>query len=55
MLRAADGRIRALSQDEFQRLLEQLPEHLRDMALFSVMTGLRQGNVTKLQWIKISF
>lgn len=54
MLRDKGGRIRALTKDEFARLLEQLPEHLRDMAIFSVATGLRQGNVTKLQWRQIS-
>ncbi|MEO8655768.1 MAG: beta-phosphoglucomutase family hydrolase, partial [Ramlibacter sp.] len=35
-------------------LLAELPEHLRDMAQFSVATGLRQGNVTRLQWQQIS-
>lgn len=54
MLRDKGGRIRALTKEEFARLLEQLPEHLRDMAVFSVATGLRQSNVTKLQWRQIS-
>jgi integrase len=54
MLRGTDGRIRSLSRQEFERLLVQLPEHLRDMAVFSVATGLRQSNVTKLQWKQIS-
>ncbi|PJI97294.1 site-specific recombinase XerD [Acidovorax sp. 69] len=54
MLRDKGGRIRSLTKEEFARLLDQLPEHLRDMAVFSVATGLRQSNVTKLQWRQIS-
>lgn len=53
-LRDKEGRIRSLTTDEFAKLLDQLPEHLRDMAVFSVATGLRQGNVTRLQWRQIS-
>lgn len=54
MLRDKEGRIRSLTREEFARLLDQLPEHLRDMAIFSVATGLRQGNVRQLQWKQIS-
>ena len=54
MFKAADGRIRSLSREEFSRLLAELPEHLADMARFSVATGLRQANVTRLQWKQIS-
>lgn len=35
---------------EFERLLKELPDHLADMAVFSVATGLRQGNVKGLEW-----
>jgi integrase len=52
--RDPEGRIRSLSRDEFTRLLAELPKHLADMAQFSVATGLRQGNVTRLQWKQIS-
>ena len=34
-------RIRALTHEEAQRLLAELPEHLADMAAFSLATGLR--------------
>ncbi|RYX90215.1 MAG: site-specific integrase [Comamonadaceae bacterium] len=44
----------ALSRDEFARLLEELPLHLADMAQFSVATGLRQANITRLEWKQIS-
>lgn len=54
MLRDRSARVRSLTRDEFVRLLAELPPHLRDMAEFSVATGLRQGNVTRLQWKQIS-
>lgn len=34
--------------------MSELPLHLADMAQFSVATGLRQANVTCLQWKQIS-
>ncbi|WP_409449684.1 tyrosine-type recombinase/integrase [Candidatus Igneacidithiobacillus taiwanensis] len=46
-------RIRWLTKDEAQRLLNELPAHLRDMAEFSLVTGLRKANVTGLQWSQL--
>lgn len=54
MFKQAEGRVRSLTRAEFGRLLSELPEHLADMAVFSVATGLRQSNVTRLQWRQIS-
>jgi integrase len=54
MLRDQAGRIRSLSREEYGKLLLELPDHLQDMVRFSVATGLRQGNVTRLQWKQIS-
>ena len=54
MMRDQAGRVRALTRDEYTRLLAELPDHLRDMAQFSVATGLRQSNVTRLQWKQVS-
>jgi hypothetical protein len=34
MMRDQAGRVRALTRDEYVRLLAELPEHLRDMAQF---------------------
>lgn len=48
------GRTRALTAEEFERLYQELPEHLAEMALFSMATGLRQGNVKNLQWRNIN-
>lgn len=50
LFREAEGRVRALTQGEFERLLQQLPPHLADMATFAVATGLRAGNVKGLEW-----
>ncbi|MDR2990853.1 MAG: site-specific integrase [Burkholderiaceae bacterium] len=44
------GRVRSLSREEFRRLHRELPPHLADMALFAVVTGLRQSNVKGLRW-----
>jgi len=48
------GRVRSLTRDELTRLLAELPPHLADMALFSVATGLRQANVSQLEWSQIN-
>ena len=53
MLKEPTRRIRFLTRDEAQRLLAQLPEHLADMAAFSLATGLRAANVTGLQWSQV--
>ncbi|WP_258398659.1 tyrosine-type recombinase/integrase [Herbaspirillum rubrisubalbicans] len=47
------SRIRFLSRDEAVKLLHQLPEHLSDMAAFSLATGLRKTNVTGLEWSQV--
>jgi len=53
MAQEAAGRVRSLTPEEFQRLIAELPEHLADMAVFSVATGLRQGNVKGLEWRQV--
>lgn len=50
LFKEAEGRVRSLTVPEFERLLSELPEHLADMARFSVATGLRQANVKGLEW-----
>jgi integrase len=54
LYREKEGRIRSLTQEELGRLLDNLPAHLSDMALFSVATGLRQGNVRLLGWAEVN-
>jgi len=47
------NRIRWLTGDEARRLLNELPDHLNAMARFTLATGLRESNVTGLQWSQI--
>jgi integrase len=54
MLREPKRRVRFLTHEEAQRLLRELPEHLADMAAFSLATGLRRANVTGLQWSQVN-
>jgi integrase len=53
MLKEPTQRIRFLSREEAQQLLAALPEHLADMAAFSLATGLRASNVPGLQWSQV--
>lgn len=46
-------RVRFLTEQEFGRLMAELPSHLRAMAEFSVLTGLRRSNVTGLKWHRV--
>ena len=50
LFKEAEGRVRSLSPLEFDKLRQELPPHLADMAVFAVATGLRQGNVKGLEW-----
>jgi len=44
---------RWLTQAEAQALLPLLPPHLRQLARFSLMTGLRRENATHLEWPRV--
>lgn len=46
-------RIRWLTRDEADRLLVELPAHLAEMVRFSLATGLRESNVTHLEWNQV--
>ena len=35
-------------------MLNELPEHQREMVLFALATGLRQGNVVRLEWPQVN-
>lgn len=50
MRHVENSRIRWLNVDEANRLLHELPPHLRDMAAFTLATGLRASNVRELAW-----
>lgn len=54
MLREPTRRVRYLTRPEAIKLLFELPEHLADMAAFTLATGLRRSNVTGLQWSQVN-
>jgi len=54
MLPEDKQRIRFITHDEAQKLIEQLPPHLALMCRFSLATGLREKNVCKLLWSEVS-
>jgi integrase len=44
------GIVRWLTKNEESRLMQELPEHVKALAKFSLATGLRESNVTGLRW-----
>ena len=46
-------RIRWITQDEAKRLIKHLPPHQAVMAQFTLATGLRQRNVSYLEWSQV--
>lgn len=53
MRKEENKRIRWLTRQEVGRLMTELPSHLKDMAMFSLATGLRESNVTQLKWSEV--
>jgi integrase len=53
MLPEPAKRVAWLTHDEAQRLLEELPAHLKPMAGFALATGLRESNVRLLTWAQV--
>lgn len=53
MLPEKTRRIRWLTREEADRLLEALPEHIAEMMRFTLATGLRERNVTHLEWTQV--
>lgn len=47
--------VRYLTDDEEKRLFKYLPEHLRAIVLFALMTGLRKSNILNVQRKQIDF
>ena len=50
LLKEDNCRIRWLTHIEAEKLIRELSEHLKNMALFTLATGLRQHNVKSLKW-----
>ena len=53
LLKEPTRRIRFLTRDQAAALLKELPQHLREMAAFTLATGLRAANVTGLTWEQV--
>jgi integrase len=53
MLSEPKRRIRWITKEEAERLIDALPSHLAAMVRFSLETGLRKANVTGLQWSQV--
>jgi len=54
LLKEENKRIRWITHEEATRLIKELPEHLAAIVTFSLATGLRQSNVTGLQWCNVN-
>lgn len=50
LYKVVNKRIRWITREEAARLLVELPPHLRDLAEFTLATGLRQSNASYLRW-----
>ena len=46
-------RVRYIEKEEAQRLLAELPPHLKDKVIFALSTGLRDANVRELEWEEV--
>jgi len=53
LLPVTKKRIRWITPEEAERLYKELPDHVEAMARFTLATGLREANVTGLQWEQI--
>ena len=53
MLPEAPRRIRVITKDQAQQLIAALPEHLADLTIFSLSTGLRSANAARVTWPQI--
>lgn len=53
LFREPKKRVRWIIPEEAATLLQELPEHLADMAAFTLARGLRQRNVSYLKWEQV--
>jgi len=54
LFKESNSRERSLTAEQAKRLLAELPEHQREIVQFALATGLRQGNVLKLEWSQVN-
>lgn len=48
-------RVRYLTTPQIHKLMQELPEHLKPVFMFSIMTGLRRANILGLRWDQVDF
>lgn len=48
-------RVRYLTTPQIHKLMHELPEHLKPVFMFSIMTGLRRANILGLRWDQVDF
>lgn len=53
LMREPTKRVRWLTKEEANLLLLNLPSHIADMMRFTLATGLRESNVTRIEWSQI--
>lgn len=51
--RGGQVRVRWITEEQAEQLLRELPGHQREVVVFALATGLRQGNVLDLTWDRI--
>jgi integrase len=51
--KSSNARNRVLTVDEYRRLYEALPKHLKPVVATGFWTGMRQGEILKLTWDKV--
>jgi len=50
MLKENNTRLRYLTKDEAQRLIENCPEHIKPIVITALLTGMRRGEILGLKW-----
>lgn len=55
MRKEDNKRIRWITAQEAVRLKNELPKHLADAMEFALQTGLRESNITRLEWSEVDF
>lgn len=53
-LQEPDSRMSEISQKDFAKLFSKLPEHLKPIVLFAILTGLRKANILNLDWSEVN-
>lgn len=54
MYKEPTKRVRWITRAQAQSLVDELPSHLADLAIFTLATGLRQSNASFLRWDQVN-